>query len=157
MCVSVVLGRLSLEERYQIVRSVGEECIQEDELRNLLANKPEPVCYDGFEPSGRMHIAQVFLAWSFLLSLQFHQALFHLSIFKLVDGYGMYLCNMIMSLFDIAFEGPKSHLHMTQVMCYLLTVWFIGSDNKLWTEIYFTFWERKERSKKVVPARKMGY
>ncbi|PON49598.1 hypothetical protein PanWU01x14_229140 [Parasponia andersonii] len=24
-----------LEERYQLVRSVGEECIQEDELRNL--------------------------------------------------------------------------------------------------------------------------
>ncbi|XP_062117938.1 tyrosine--tRNA ligase 1, cytoplasmic-like [Humulus lupulus] len=47
-----------LEERYRIVRSVGEECIQEDELRNLLAKKPEPICYDGFEPSGRMHIAQ---------------------------------------------------------------------------------------------------
>lgn len=58
---SVVLSRLSLEEKYQIVRSVGEECIQEDELRNLLEKKPEPVCYDGFEPSGRMHIAQVFL------------------------------------------------------------------------------------------------
>lgn len=42
-----------------MVRSVGEECIQEDELRNLLAKKAEPVCYDGFEPSGRMHIAQV--------------------------------------------------------------------------------------------------
>ncbi|KAG6688604.1 hypothetical protein I3843_11G131200 [Carya illinoinensis] len=51
-------NRMSLEEKYRIVRSVGEECIQEDELRNLLANKPEPVCYDGFEPSGRMHIAQ---------------------------------------------------------------------------------------------------
>lgn len=24
----------------------------------LLNNKPLPVCYDGFEPSGRMHIAQ---------------------------------------------------------------------------------------------------
>lgn len=41
------------------MRSIGEECIQEDELRNLLAKKPEPICYDGFEPSGRMHIAQV--------------------------------------------------------------------------------------------------
>ncbi|KAL5551633.1 hypothetical protein UlMin_002240 [Ulmus minor] len=51
-------NRLSLEEKYRIVRSVGEECIQEDELRNLLEKKPEPVCYDGFEPSGRMHIAQ---------------------------------------------------------------------------------------------------
>ncbi|KAK7245172.1 hypothetical protein RIF29_40007 [Crotalaria pallida] len=49
---------LSLEERFKIVRSIGEECIQEDELRNLLAKKPEPICYDGFEPSGRMHIAQ---------------------------------------------------------------------------------------------------
>ena len=47
------------EERFQIVRSVGEECIQEDELLNLLTKKPQPICYDGFEPSGRMHIAQV--------------------------------------------------------------------------------------------------
>ncbi|KAI3907158.1 hypothetical protein MKW92_034398 [Papaver armeniacum] len=37
---------LPLEERYRIVRSC------------LIANKPEPICYDGFEPSGRMHIAQ---------------------------------------------------------------------------------------------------
>ncbi|RZC30493.1 Tyrosine--tRNA ligase 1, cytoplasmic isoform B [Glycine soja] len=50
---------LTPEEKFQIVRSVGEECIQEDELLNLLTKKPEPVCYDGFEPSGRMHIAQV--------------------------------------------------------------------------------------------------
>ncbi|OVA15217.1 Aminoacyl-tRNA synthetase [Macleaya cordata] len=49
---------LTEEERFQLVRSVGEECIQEDELRNLLKNKKEPICYDGFEPSGRMHIAQ---------------------------------------------------------------------------------------------------
>ncbi|CAN6580374.1 unnamed protein product [Malus baccata var. baccata] len=53
---------LSLEEKYQIVRSVAEECIQEDELRNLLAHKTEPICYDGFEPSGRMHIAQIWIA-----------------------------------------------------------------------------------------------
>lgn len=59
MTCTVFFYRLSLEEKYQIVRSVGEECIQEDELRNLLDKKPEPVCYDGFEPSGRMHIAQV--------------------------------------------------------------------------------------------------
>ncbi|KAK7815583.1 tyrosine--trna ligase 1 [Quercus suber] len=51
-------NQMSLEQRYQIVRSIGEECIQEDELRNLLEKKPEPICYDGFEPSGRMHIAQ---------------------------------------------------------------------------------------------------
>lgn len=37
---------------------MGEECIQDDELRALFARKAEPICYDGFEPSGRMHIAQ---------------------------------------------------------------------------------------------------
>lgn len=41
------------------MRSIGEECIRDDDLRNLLAKKPNPTCYDGFEPSGRMHIAQV--------------------------------------------------------------------------------------------------
>ena len=51
--------RLTVEEKYQLCRSVGEECIQETELRNLLEKKPNPVAYDGFEPSGRMHIAQV--------------------------------------------------------------------------------------------------
>jgi len=49
---------MTLDERYALVRSIGEECIQEDELRRLLEKKPLPVCYDGFEPSGRMHIAQ---------------------------------------------------------------------------------------------------
>jgi hypothetical protein len=54
---ALVCGK-TLDERYSIARSVGEECIQEDELRVLLSKKPEPICYDGFEPSGRMHIAQ---------------------------------------------------------------------------------------------------
>ena len=49
---------LSLEERFALCASVGEECIKEEELRALLERKPNPVCYDGFEPSGRMHIAQ---------------------------------------------------------------------------------------------------
>lgn len=65
---------MSLEEKYQIVRSVGEECIQEDELRNLLEKKPEPVCYDGFEPSGRMHIAQVLLTFYLHVFLFYDQA-----------------------------------------------------------------------------------
>ncbi|GMI92911.1 hypothetical protein like AT1G28350 [Hibiscus trionum] len=50
--------QMNLEERFKIIRSVVEECIQEDELLNLLTHKPEPICCDGFEPSGRMHIAQ---------------------------------------------------------------------------------------------------
>ncbi|GMY30344.1 tyrosine--tRNA ligase 1, cytoplasmic [Fagus crenata] len=45
-------------QRYSLVRSVGEECLLDEELLKLLQKKPEPICYDGFEPSGRMHIAQ---------------------------------------------------------------------------------------------------
>ncbi|KAJ8900910.1 hypothetical protein NDN08_000209 [Rhodosorus marinus] len=49
----------SLDERVALALSVGEECITEEGLRNLLEKKPtRPICYDGFEPSGRMHIAQ---------------------------------------------------------------------------------------------------
>ena len=52
---------MTLDERFDLLMSIGEECIQKDELRKLLQNKdkPVPICYDGFEPSGRMHIAQV--------------------------------------------------------------------------------------------------
>ncbi|XP_062016973.1 tyrosine--tRNA ligase 1, cytoplasmic-like isoform X3 [Rosa rugosa] len=50
--------QLSLDERYNLLRSIAEECILEEELKNLLDKKAEPICYDGFEPSGRMHIAQ---------------------------------------------------------------------------------------------------
>ena len=51
---------LSWEERYELIRSVGEECVAEEELKNMLQKMPrKPRCYDGFEPSGRMHIAQV--------------------------------------------------------------------------------------------------
>jgi len=53
-----VASTLPLEERIRAALSVGEECIQEEELAALLEKKPFPVCYDGFEPSGRMHIAQ---------------------------------------------------------------------------------------------------
>lgn len=51
--------RLPLEERMALALSVGEECVQPEELRMLLEKKPNPIAYDGFEPSGRMHIAQV--------------------------------------------------------------------------------------------------
>jgi len=37
---------------------VGEEVLQESELRELIERKDMFRCYDGFEPSGRMHIAQ---------------------------------------------------------------------------------------------------
>jgi tyrosyl-tRNA synthetase len=50
--------RLTLDVRMDLVRSFAQEVIQEDELRCIFANKLNPVAYDGFEPSGRMHIAQ---------------------------------------------------------------------------------------------------
>ena len=57
---AAVRCRLTLEEKVCICSSVGEEVLQEAELRNLLDKKKTGiVAYDGFEPSGRMHIAQV--------------------------------------------------------------------------------------------------
>ena len=46
------------DERFQLVKQVGEEVLTDDELKSLLTANPHPVAYDGFEPSGNMHIAQ---------------------------------------------------------------------------------------------------
>eukprot|EP00971_Amphidinium_carterae_P259846 5155531-Amphidinium_carterae.1 len=46
------------DERFTLLCSVGEECQTKAELQNLLQKKPAFNLYDGFEPSGRMHIAQ---------------------------------------------------------------------------------------------------
>ncbi len=52
------LCTLPLEERLALVKSVGEEILTEEGLVELLKKKQQFTCYDGFEPSGRMHIAQ---------------------------------------------------------------------------------------------------
>jgi tyrosyl-tRNA synthetase len=52
------MSALSIHERLSLIKSVGEEIIQEDELKNLLESGEELVAYDGFEPSGQIHIAQ---------------------------------------------------------------------------------------------------
>jgi len=49
---------MDIESRLDLIRQVGEEILTEDELRHLLQTKEHPVAYDGFEPSGQMHIAQ---------------------------------------------------------------------------------------------------
>jgi tyrosyl-tRNA synthetase len=49
---------LSNQEKYELIRSVGSECIQEDELKSLIDSGYPITCYDGFECSGRMHISQ---------------------------------------------------------------------------------------------------
>jgi tyrosyl-tRNA synthetase len=43
---------------YELIKSIGEECVTTEELKTLLVKKPRFTLYDGFEPSGRMHIAQ---------------------------------------------------------------------------------------------------
>jgi len=49
---------MDVEKRLNLIKEVGEEIITEQELKKLLEEKKEFIAYDGFEPSGRMHIAQ---------------------------------------------------------------------------------------------------
>ena len=47
------------DERFNLIKEVGEEIITEEDLKSLLKEKKNPVAYDGFEPSGtNIHIAQ---------------------------------------------------------------------------------------------------
>ena len=47
---------MDTQTRLEIVKSVGEEIITEEELKQLLETKQSPVAYDGFEPSGMAHL-----------------------------------------------------------------------------------------------------
>ncbi len=47
-----------IEQKVKTILSIGEETIGKENLKNLLTHKKEVVAYDGFEPSGRMHLAQ---------------------------------------------------------------------------------------------------
>ena len=46
------------EEKLGLIREVGEEIITEEDLKKLLSEKKSIIAYDGFEPSGNIHIAQ---------------------------------------------------------------------------------------------------
>jgi len=48
----------SVDERFALISRVGEEIVTSDDLRELLTKKERFVAYDGFEPSGSIHIAQ---------------------------------------------------------------------------------------------------
>ncbi|VBB18830.1 tyrosine-tRNA ligase [Yasminevirus sp. GU-2018] len=52
------LQQEKLQRDVKTILSVGEEVNGADRLPALLKNKPHKRAYDGFEPSGRMHIAQ---------------------------------------------------------------------------------------------------
>ena len=47
-----------VEEKLRTLLSIGEECINAGELRSLIESGQPIIGFDGFEPSGRMHIAQ---------------------------------------------------------------------------------------------------
>jgi len=49
---------MTIEDRLDLIKQVGEEIIQEEELKKLLESGEEIIAYDGFEPSGQIHIAQ---------------------------------------------------------------------------------------------------
>ncbi|MDP3093267.1 MAG: tyrosine--tRNA ligase [bacterium] len=49
---------MTTENRLKLIKEVGEEIISEEELRRLLETEKNLVAYDGFEPSGQIHIAQ---------------------------------------------------------------------------------------------------
>src|SRR3989304_9034771 len=49
---------MTTDERVSLIEQVGQEIISEEELRKLLESGEELIAYDGFEPSGQMHIAQ---------------------------------------------------------------------------------------------------
>lgn len=49
---------LSVDKKIELIKSFAEEIINEEELRELFKSGKEIVAYDGFEPSGQIHIAQ---------------------------------------------------------------------------------------------------
>lgn len=53
---------LTLDEKISLLKEVGEEIIEVDELKELIqwkeAHQQKIYAYDGFEPSGNIHIAQ---------------------------------------------------------------------------------------------------
>jgi tyrosyl-tRNA synthetase len=46
------------QQKLELIKQVGEEIITEEELVKLLESGEELIAYDGFEPSGQIHIAQ---------------------------------------------------------------------------------------------------
>jgi tyrosyl-tRNA synthetase len=50
---------MNAEEKLALINEVGEEIIGEEELKAMLSDESyKPIAYDGFEPSGQIHIAQ---------------------------------------------------------------------------------------------------
>ncbi|TVU02622.1 hypothetical protein EJB05_51864 [Eragrostis curvula] len=46
------------EEKAEVLRGVADDIVGDEDLPQLLREKANPFCFDGFEPSGNMNIAQ---------------------------------------------------------------------------------------------------
>ncbi len=49
---------MTVDEKLKLIQEVGEEIVGLDEIKSKLDKGEQLVAYDGFEPSGRIHIAQ---------------------------------------------------------------------------------------------------
>ena len=50
---------MDVNSRLNLIKEVGEEIVTEEDLKQVLETKKNPIAYDGFEPSGtNIHIAQ---------------------------------------------------------------------------------------------------
>ena len=55
--IKIESDKMDVERRFDLIkRSPTEEIITEEDLRKLLETKQRPVAYDGFEPSGILHL-----------------------------------------------------------------------------------------------------
>lgn len=49
---------MTIDEKIALIKQTGEEIITKEELKKILQQNKDLIAYDGFEPSGQMHIAQ---------------------------------------------------------------------------------------------------
>jgi tyrosyl-tRNA synthetase len=49
---------MDANKKLEAIKNIGEEIIGEEDLKSLLKSKKQIIAYDGFEPSGQIHIAQ---------------------------------------------------------------------------------------------------
>jgi len=49
---------MNTQDKLNLINQVGEEIIGGDELKDLIESGEQLIAYDGFEPSGQIHIAQ---------------------------------------------------------------------------------------------------
>ncbi len=52
------MAKLDINQKLELINQVGEEVVTKEDLKKLLESKENPIAYDGFEPSGHIHIAQ---------------------------------------------------------------------------------------------------